>query len=208
MSRAFSDIAFTPAVRAVQTRRGSRAAYARLDQATDPRDTLTPAEAEFIAARDGFYQATVSETGWPYVQFRGGPAGFLKVLNAKTLGYADFRGNVQYVSVGNLAGNDRVALMLMDYANRRRLKILGRARLVEERDDPALLARLALPGYKARVERAVIVTVHAYDWNCPQHITPRYTVEEFRAASALGEAAEPGTIAPCPVSTAGPAGRA
>jgi len=184
MSRAFSDIAFTPAVRAVQTRQGSRAAYARLDHADDVRDTLTPAEAEFVAARDGFYQATVSETGWPYVQFRGGPPGFLKALDARTLGYADFRGNVQYVSVGNLEGDDRVALILMDYANRRRLKILGRARLVQASEDPALIARLALPDYKARVERAVIITVHAWDWNCPQHITPRYTVLEVEAAAA------------------------
>ena len=184
MSRAFSDIAFTPAVRAAQTRMGSRSAYARLDHADDARAALTPDEAAFVEARDGFYQATVSETGWPYVQFRGGPAGFLKVLDAKTLGYADFRGNVQYVSVGNLEGNDRVALILMDYANRRRLKILGRARLVQEREDPALLARLVLPDYRARVERAVIITVDAYDWNCPQHITPRYTVEEVDAASA------------------------
>jgi len=200
MSRAFSDIAFTPTVRAVQTRMGSRAAYARLDRTDDARDTLTPEEAAFIEARDGFYQATVSETGWPYVQFRGGPAGFLKALDAKTIGYADFRGNVQYVSVGNLQGDDRVALILMDYANRRRLKILGRARLVQESEDPALIARLALPNYRARVERAVIITVLAYDWNCPQHITPRYTAEEVEAilGHPLHSAAAAGTIAQSP----------
>ena len=184
MSRAFSDIAFTPSVRAVQTRMGSRAAYARLDHAPDARDALTAEEEAFIAARDGFYQATVSETGWPYVQFRGGPAGFLKVLDAKTLGYADFRGNVQYVSVGNLAGDDRVSLILMDYANRRRLKILGQARVVEPDEDPALLARLTLPDYRAQVQRAVVITVHAFDWNCPQHITPRFTLAEVDAAAA------------------------
>jgi predicted pyridoxine 5'-phosphate oxidase superfamily flavin-nucleotide-binding protein len=184
MSRAYSDIAFTPTVRAVQTRLGSRSGYEPLDHTDDRRDALGDAEAAFIEARDGFYQATVGETGWPYVQFRGGPAGFLKVLDAKTIGYADFRGNVQYISVGNLNGNDRVSIILMDYANRRRLKILGRVRLVDERDDPALVARLELPHYRARVERAVVITVEAYDWNCPQHITPRFTEQEIAQAVA------------------------
>ena len=187
MSRAFSDIAFTPTVRSVQTQRGSRAAYEPLDHTEDRRDTLTESEARFIAARDGFYQATVSETGWPYVQFRGGPVGFLKVLDGRTIGYADFRGNVQYVSVGNLLTDDRVALILMDYAHRRRLKILGRARLVDEREDAALLARLVVPGYPARIERGVLITVEAFDWNCPKHITPRYSEAELRALSAPAE---------------------
>lgn len=182
MSRAYSDIAFTPTVRAMQRRMGSRASYARLDQAEDRRDALTEREAEFIHGRDGFYQATVSETGWPYVQFRGGTAGFLKVLDAKTLAYADFRGNLQYISVGNLEGNDRVSLLLMDYANQRRLKILGRVRLVNETEDPALLARLKLPQYRAEVERAFVITVEGYDWNCPQHITPRFTEAEIEQA--------------------------
>ncbi len=182
MSRAYSDIAFTPTVRAVQTRLGSRSGYEPLDHTDDRRDALGDAEAAFIEARDGFYQATVSETGWPYVQFRGGPTGFLKVLDAKTIGYADFRGNVQYISVGNLNGNDRVSIILMDYANQRRLKILGRVRLVDERDDPGLVARLEVPHYRARVERAVVITVDAYDWNCPQHITPRFTEQEVAQA--------------------------
>lgn len=182
MSRAYSDIAFTPTVRAMQRRMGSRASYARLDQSEDRRDALTEREAEFVHGRDGFYQATVSETGWPYVQFRGGPAGFLKVLDAKTLAYADFRGNLQYISVGNLEGNDRVSLLLMDYANQRRLKILGRVRLVNEAEDPALLVRLKLPKYRAEVERAFVITVEAYDWNCPQHITPRFTEAEIEQA--------------------------
>ena len=184
MSRAFSDIAFTPAVRAVQTRMGSRRNYASLDTTDDRRDRLGAMEAEFIGARDSFYQATVSETGWPYVQFRGGPAGFLKVLDEKTLGYADFRGNVQYISVGNLTGNDRVSIILMDYANRVRLKILGRARLVGIEDDPDLMAKLESPDYRARVERAVVITVEGFDWNCPQHITPRFTESEVAAATA------------------------
>ena len=184
MSRAYSDIAFTPRVRAMQTRMGSRSAYAPLDHTDDRRDALTEREAEFIHARDGFYQASVSETGWPYVQFRGGPAGFLKLLDDKTIGYADFRGNVQYISVGNLQGNDRVSIILMDYANQRRLKILGRVRLVSASEDPALMARLELPHYRARVERAVVISVEGYDWNCPQHITPRFTQAELEADTA------------------------
>ena len=184
MPRAYADIAFTPAVRAMQTSMGSRANDAPRDAATYRRDTLSEREAAFIQACDGFYQATVSETGWPYVQFRGGPAGFLKVLDASTLGYADFRGNVQYISAGNLTGNDRVALILMDHAQQRRLKLLGRVRLVDARDDPALSARLRVPGYRAQVERAALITVEAYDWNCPQHITPRYTEAEIRRATA------------------------
>lgn len=184
MSRAFSDIAFTPAVRAMQTRMGSRANYAPLDHAEDRRDALGPMEAEFIAERDGFYQATVSETGWPYVQFRGGPAGFLKVLDEKTIGYADFRGNVQYISVGNFANNDRISIILMDYPNRRRLKILGRVRMVELDEDPSLIAKLESAHYRARVERAVLISVEGFDWNCPQHITPRFTETEIFAATA------------------------
>lgn len=179
MSRAYTDLAFTPAVRDMQTRMGSRKAYTPLDSSDDRRDALTGHEAEFIHARDGFYQATVSETGWPYVQFRGGPAGFLQVLDSKTIGYADFRGNRQYISAGNLQGCERIALILMDYAQRRRLKLMGRARLVDQADDPALIARLELPTYRARVERAVVIHIEAYDWNCPQHITPRWTEAEI-----------------------------
>ena len=182
MSRAFSDIAFTPAVRNRQAEAGSRMQYARLDRAPDRRDRLGAGEAEFIAGRDGFYQATVSETGWPYVQFRGGPAGFLKVLDDKTLGYADFRGNLQFISVGNLSQDDRISLILMDYAERARLKIMGRARLVDASDDATLMAKLQSPGYPAKVERAVLISVEAFDWNCPQHITPRFTRDEVRAA--------------------------
>ena len=179
MGRAYSDIAFTPAVRAVQIRMGSRSTYAPLDRASDRRDALRADEVAFIHERDGFYQATVGESGWPYVQYRGGPAGFLKVLDAKTIAYADFRGNVQYISVGNLSGNDRVSIFLMDYANQRRLKILGRVRVVDAADDAALITRLTMPGYTARIERAMVITVEGYDWNCPQHITPRFTKEEI-----------------------------
>lgn len=203
MSRAFSDIAFTSAVRAMQTRMGSRANYTPLDYTEDRWDALGPAEAEFIAARDGFYQATVGETGWPYVQFRGGPAGFLKVLDEKTIGYADFRGNVQYISVGNFANNDRISIILMDYPNRRRLKILGRVRIVELDEDPLLIAKLESAHYRARVERAVVISVEGYDWNCPQHITPRFTETEIFAITApmrnelavLKARMEPSTVA-------------
>ena len=184
MSQAFSDIAFTPKVRAMQTQMGSRSAYAPLDHTDDVRAELTASETGFIQASDGFYQATVSETGWPYVQFRGGPKGFLQVLDNKTIAYADFRGNVQYISVGNLQGNDRVAIILMDYARQQRLKIFGRVRLVDRAEDPDLLAKLAMPNYRARVERAALITVEAYDWNCPQHITPRFTEAEIHEGVA------------------------
>jgi len=195
MSRAYADLAFTPTVRAWQTRLGSRAAYARLDGPVDRHAALTGLEAAFIAARDGFYQASVSETGWPYVQYRGGPAGFLQVLDAQTLAYADFRGNRQYISAGNLAGQDRVSLLLMDYAQQQRLKILGRVRLIEAAQQPELMAQLQPTDYRAQVERAVVITVEAFDWNCPQHITPRFTEAEVEQAvqplrKALAEAQE------------------
>ena len=180
MARAFAEIAFTPAVRAVQQQQGSAKSYAKfLTPEAERGDRLGPAETSFIAARDGFYQATVSETGWPYVQFRGGPVGFVKVPDEKTLAYADFRGNRQYVSVGNLAKNDRISLILMDYPNRRRLKIWGRSRIVEASEDPALIAQLHDPDYRAKPERALVITVEAFDWNCPQHIPPRLTLEEL-----------------------------
>jgi predicted pyridoxine 5'-phosphate oxidase superfamily flavin-nucleotide-binding protein len=180
MARAFAEIAFTPTVRAAQQRQGSAAMYdCMLAPDADPANLLGPEEAAFVAARDGFYQATTSETGWPYVQFRGGPPGFLKVLDEQTIAYADFRGNRQYVSTGNLAGDNRISLILMDYPNRRRLKVLGRARLVEKNDDPDLVASLHVDGYRARPERAVVITIEGLDWNCPQHIPARLTREEL-----------------------------
>jgi hypothetical protein len=179
MPHAVATIAFTPAVRAVQEAQGSRAAYARMEAApgTVNRELGLP-EAEFLAARDSFYMASVGETGWPYVQHRGGPPGFVRVLDATTLGFADFRGNRQYVTVGNVGQEPRVALFFMDYPNRTRLKVFGRARLVGL-DDEALLSRLESPHYRARVERGFVVTVEGFDWNCPQHITPHYTREEI-----------------------------
>ena len=182
MSRRYPAIAFTDDVQAVQRERGSERVYARKRLAgavaTEP-DPLTEDEAEFLAERDGMYLATVSETGWPYVQFRGGPTGFVRVLDEHTLAWADFRGNLQYISVGNVSGNDRVAIIAMDEARRRRLKVFGHARIVTAEEDPDLIASLADPGYDAVVERAVVVTVDAFDWNCPQHITPRFTVAEL-----------------------------
>lgn len=179
MTHRFARIAFTESVKAAQERRGSRATYQRLEAGGETPDELGPVEAEFIARRDSFYMATVIETGWPYVQHRGGPPGFLKVLEPRTLGFADYRGNVQYVSLGNVSKNDRVALILMDYPNRKRLKILGRMRAVEGGDaDAELLRRVEAADYRARVERIMLIEVEAFDWNCPQHITPRYTEAE------------------------------
>jgi predicted pyridoxine 5'-phosphate oxidase superfamily flavin-nucleotide-binding protein len=185
MATAFAEVTFTDAVKAAQERHGSRATYARLERADAPRrDRLGPRERQFIMARDGLYQATVTADGWPYVQFRGGRPGFLKALDDRTIAYADFSGNRQYLSAGNLAGDDRIALILMDYAGRRRLKLWGRVRLVDAAADPLLVETLADPDYPASVERAVVITVEALDWNCPQHITPRFTEAELEVALA------------------------
>jgi predicted pyridoxine 5'-phosphate oxidase superfamily flavin-nucleotide-binding protein len=183
MARNFGAIAFTEAVKAQQEKHGSRRSYARLD-ATEQATTIGFSEADFIAERDGFYLATVGSNGYPYVQFRGGPKGFLKVLDQATLGFADFRGNLQYVSVGNLDGNDRAALIFMDYANRRRLKVYARIDVIDAGEDPALIEQLEEPSYSAKIERAMLLHVEAFDWNCPQHITPRYTIEEIQEMNA------------------------
>jgi len=183
MPYGFLDIATTPAVQAAQAANGSRDAWARFagDRASD---RFTPDAAAFIAARDSFYMASVSETGWPYVQHRGGPAGFLKVLDDRTLGFADFRGNRQYISLGNTSANDRVALFLMDYPHRARLKIYAHAELRDLAADPELAAKLVEPGYRGRPERAFLLHLDAFDWNCSQHITPRFTEAEIAAAIA------------------------
>lgn len=179
MPHRFAEIAFTPTVRKLQERLGSRASYVRMDSVAETiNHRLGAAEASFIAARNSFYMATVSETGWPYIQHRGGPAGFVRVLDATTIGFADFRGNRQYVSVGNLMTNDRVSLFFMDYPNRTRLKLFGRAAIVGL-DDHSALSRLELPDYRARVDRGVLITVEGFDWNCSQHIIPRFTRDEL-----------------------------
>lgn len=185
MGHRFAEIAFTPRVRAVQEERGSRRGYLRVEQGEDHHHRLGAREMDFIRRRDSFYMATVGETGWPYVQHRGGPTGFVRVLDERTIGFADFGGNRQYVSVGNLAGDGRVAVIMVDYPNRARLKILGHARILD-RDDPVVAGRLVTPGYPAAVKRGVVITVAAFDWNCPQHITPRYRPAEPGTAAADG----------------------
>ncbi len=184
MPHRFAQIAFTPAVAEVQQRYGSREANARIERLGAPDDTLTPDEEQFIADRDSFYLASVSETGWPYIQHRGGPKGFLRVIDDKTIAFADFRGNKQLITTGNLTKDDRVALFLMDYTGQTRLKILGHASVVDPADHPDLAAKLDLADYKARVERLFVIRIEAFDWNCKQHITPRYTREEVRQGIA------------------------
>jgi len=179
MGRNFANIAFTPLVQQQQQLHNSRTQYARIQQSGDPGDLLGPDEQSFLRARDGFYMATVSETGWPYMQFRGGNPGFLHILDDRTLAFADLRGNKQYISTGNLLHDDRVALFFMDYAHQARLKILGHATIHEGPEAAPLLAQLRDPAEKAPAERAITITLEAFDWNCPQHITPRYTQQEL-----------------------------
>ncbi len=178
MAKNYAEIAFTPAVRTEQEKHGSRRQYERMER-LERGTELSFAEADFIGSRDSFYLASTGENGYPYVQFRGGPPGFLKVLDAKTLGYADFRGNLQYVSVGNFKTNNKAALILMDYPNRRRLKLYASAEIRDADEDPELIERLTVIGYNAKIERTVLLHVEAFDWNCPQHITPRYTMTEI-----------------------------
>ena len=178
MTRTYSsDVAFTPAVKAMQEKLGSRAGYARMEEKGGWQTRVTADLAGFLAQRDSLYLATASAEGQPYIQHRGGPKGFLQVIDDTTLGFADFGGNRQYISLGNLSENDRVQIFLMDYANRRRVKIWARARVVE--DDPFLLERLADPDYPGQPERAILFTVEAWDVNCHQHIIPRFTEEDL-----------------------------
>lgn len=183
MSYTFLDIASTPSVKAAQAANGSANLWGDFKGRREF-DRLTEAETAFIAERDSFYMATVGETGWPYIQHRGGAPGFLRVIDEKTLGFLDFRGNRQYISLGNAATNDRVALFLMDYPNRRRLKIFARIEVKNLADDAALIAKLTMPGYKAKPERAFLLHIEAFDWNCPQHITPRFSEAELESALA------------------------
>lgn len=187
MTAHFFDLAFTPSVRAAQEANGSRRAYARHHKDTDEPDRLSEEAAAFIAERDSFYMATVSETGWPYLQHRGGPKGFIKVLNDRTLGLADFRGNRQYVSLGNLNHDDRAALFFMDYPRQTRLKLLARVRTLDLASETKLAAALVDADYEAKVERGLLIRVEAFDWNCPQHITPRFTETEVRSVIAKQE---------------------
>ena len=180
MGRRFAELAFTPLVKHQQIQHGSRHLYERVEQSGDLGDRLGPDEQAFLEDSDGFYMASTTENGWPYMQYRGGAKGFLHVIDDRTIAFADLRGNRQYISVGNLQHDDRVALFFMDYPRQGRLKILGRAKVHEGTDEARkLIEQLRVPGEKSPAERALVVHVEAYDWNCPQHITPRYTEEEL-----------------------------
>jgi uncharacterized protein len=187
MSRAYHSIAFTPSVVDSQIRYGSRAAMERVDHTDDKAnpapDPLTDAERAFVAQQDGFYLATTSESGWPYVQFRGGPTGFVTTPDSHTLAWADLRGNRQYISVGNLAHDSKVAMIFLDYARQVRLKVFGLAK-VSDVGAARYAGELVVPTHRAIVEREVRVEVQGFDWNCPQHITPRYTAAELETTLA------------------------
>ncbi len=181
----FASIAFTTRVKAEQERMGSRRAYGRSDGVEAP-DALGEDEEAFLAERDSFYMASVGETGWPYIQHRGGPKGFVKVMDPHTIAFADYRGNKQYISLGNVGGDDRVALIFVDYPNRARLKVLARASVVTATSAPDAFAAVAADASQdaARIERAFVLRVEGFDWNCPQHITPRFTEDEVSASVA------------------------
>jgi uncharacterized protein len=182
MPHSFGSLAFTPVIKSLQEHYGSRRQYEKMEKIGVAQDRLGPQESEFLAERDSFYLASIGETGWPYVQHRGGPKGFLKVIDDQTLAFADFRGNKQFISTGNLATNNRVALIAVDYPRQARLKILGRAEILEGEDARAWIERVAVPAYKATIERVFLIRIEAFDWNCPQHITPRFTADEIREA--------------------------
>ena len=183
MARNYRHTLYNDAVTALQERHGSPAAYLKKDAPADGTpDALTAKELDYIALRDSFYMASVNGDGWPYMQHRGGPAGFLRHIAGNRIGFADYRGNKQYISTANLAGNDRVSLFLMDYPNKDRLKLVGHAHSVELADDPALVTSLMPAGYRAVPERAFLIDVIGWEWNCSQHITPRFTEAEISAA--------------------------
>ncbi|MBL4844216.1 MAG: pyridoxamine 5'-phosphate oxidase family protein [Planctomycetes bacterium] len=184
MPREFTRLTYTDSVKAAQEAYGTRAKAAKLESFEFDDLHLGESERAFIAARDSFYMATVNDQGWPYVQFRGGPAGFLRVLDSQTIGYADFRGNQQLISTGNLSHDGRVSLILLDYPRRQRLKILAEAKIYSAEERPDLIEALEDPTYRARVQRAVVMTIKGFDWNCPQHITPRFTQAEIEAGFA------------------------
>jgi predicted pyridoxine 5'-phosphate oxidase superfamily flavin-nucleotide-binding protein len=178
MGRSFARIAFTPLVKKQQVLHGSRSQYERVEQSSRAGDALTEPEREFVLSRNSFYMATVSETGWPYIQHRGGEPGFLHIIDDRTVAFADYRGNRQYVSIGNLEHDDRAALFLMDYPSRSRLKILGHAEVREGADAQKLIGEFSGPGVRALVERVIVIRIEAFDWNCQQYITPRFTEEQ------------------------------
>ena len=183
MARNFASIGFSAAAKEMQEKFGSRKSYARMEKDVYV-DGFTENEMDFIAERDSFYLASMGENGFPYIQHRGGPKGFLKVLDNQRLGFIDFSGNKQYITVGNLATNNKVCLIMVDYPTRARLKIYATAEMVELNNHSELHALLDLPNYAFRPERMMVLHVEAYDWNCPQHIVPRYTIDEIEKALA------------------------
>jgi uncharacterized protein len=192
MAANYVQTLFTENIRALQAEDGSRESYGRMEAAGDGGvDRLGVREQQFIAARDSFYLASVTSEGWPYVQHRGGPAGFLKVLGDSQLGFADYRGNRQHVSSANIIAEPRVSLLLMDYPRRKRLKLLGLARTIAQDEDPELLETLMPDGYRAVPQRAYLIEIVGFDWNCPQHITPRFTEAELAARLAEIEVEKP-----------------
>jgi len=184
MAYTFGSLVFTPVIRKLQERYGSRRQYAKREDSGFAPEGLGPSESHFLAEVDSFYMASIGETGWPYVQHRGGPRGFLKVIDKDTIAFADFRGNKQYISTGNLKTDDRVALILVDYPRQARLKIIGHVKIFEGADAADWIDRLRDPGYDAVVERVYVIHIDAFDWNCQQHITPRFTKEQIRDALA------------------------
>ena len=180
MTENFTELAFTESVKAQQEKYGTRTAYSRMERGGKFRNQLTWQEQRHVEDRDGFYLSSVGENGWPYMQFRGGPKGFLKVIDDNTLAFADFRGNGQYISTGNFIDNNKTVLFLMDYPNKKRLKIWAEAEVLDAADHPELASQVVLSDYEATVERIIVFKVQAFDWNCPQHITPRYTQEEIQ----------------------------
>jgi uncharacterized protein len=182
MSSHYLEIATTPSVTAAQVRYNGQAQPTAEGSASD---RLGANETAFIQSLDGFYLGTVSESGWPYIQYRGGPPGFLRVIDAERIGFADFAGNRQYLTTGNLGANQKVALFLMDYANRARLKLLGHATIVDPGDDAQLKQTLVVDGYRAKVERLIVIRVEGFNWNCSRHIMPRFSATDVAAALAV-----------------------
>jgi len=179
MAKHFMEFAFNDSVRKVQEKYGTRAAYQKMESRSEFRNKLTWQEKGYIKTRDSFYLSSVGENGWPYMQFRGGPKGFLKVIDDNVLAYADFKGNGQYISTGNINATEKTVLFLMDYTQQQRLKIWAEAEVLHADDHPKLLEKVKMPDYSATIERIFVFKVQAFDWNCPQHITPRYTKEEI-----------------------------
>jgi uncharacterized protein len=184
MAYTFGSLVFTPVIKALQERYGSRRQYARREASDFGADAIGPSETKFLAECDSFYMATVGATGWPYVQHRGGPKGFLKVVDEHTIAFADYRGNKQFISTGNLMTDDRVAMILVDYPRQARLKILGHVKILDGPEAVEWVKKTGASDYDGAVERVLVIHVEASDWNCQQHITPRFTEEQIRVALA------------------------